>query len=136
MEVLHMFSLWKCVKSDWFYTRTATFTFGASAILVCLFIGSAEFFPRLLSFDGHTTVQQVGYALLGGCLGFSNALIVVGMFRFWVVCDESSRVARRVWFVVMVVGLLRLGLGAAIYCFAVYLPQVAKVLRQRPRAVV
>lgn len=129
--MLQVLSLWKYIKNEWFYTRTAVLVFGTAAFLVCLMIGGAEVFPRLLSWDAHTTAQQIGYALLGVCFGLSNGLVLFGMFRFWVASDKSSRVARRIWFVVMIVGMLRIGLGAALYCFAVYLPQVFKALRQR-----
>ena len=125
-----MSSLWKHVKSEWFYTKQAAFVFTTSAILVFILIAGSEFVPvSFASLTTYSTGEQIGFAIAGVTFSISNLLVLSGMFRFSVVCDQSRPIMRRIWFVIMIVGLLRLGLGAAVYCFAVYLPQITKRLR-------
>jgi len=120
-------SLWKYVRNEWFYTKSAAFLFTTSAILVVIFVLSAGFLPDSFGNGANYSIaQQAGFALLGILFGTSNIILLIGMFRFWVACDQSRPIARKIWFAVMIVGLLRLGLGAAAYCFVAYIPQVAR----------
>jgi len=128
--------LWKHISDEWFYTRSAVWVFSISATLVVLctvFGGSLEFVPNSVQLfltkeaSNPSLMVQLGFALVAIPLVIAYLVVLVGMFRFWVVCDHSSRMARRIWFVVMIVGMLfGFSLGTALYCFAVYLPQVLK----------
>jgi hypothetical protein len=125
-------SLWKHVKSEWFYTKRAAFFFVTSALIVVIVLAVSEFLPKAFGNPStYSTVEEVAYTVVMMLWAISNLFVVVGMFRFWVACDKSRPITRKIWFTIMIVGLLRLGLGAAVYCFAVYLPQVTKRLTHK-----
>jgi hypothetical protein len=125
--------LWKHVTNEWFYTKSAVWVFSISAALVVLsmaFGWSLEFVPESArdsltrAFANPSLTAQLGFGLTGISLGLARLVVFVGMFRFWAVCDRSSRMARRIWFVIMIVGFVGISFGTALYCFAVYVPQV------------
>ena len=127
-----MASIWKRLDNEWFYTRLAATLFATSAIIVVALLAVDQFFPSAFgNASNYSPQEEVTFTAAMMLFAMSNLVIVVGMLRFWVVSDTFRPAARRVWFVIMIVGLLRLGLGAAIYCFAVYLPQVSKRFTQR-----
>ncbi len=117
--------IWKRVKNEWFFTRTAMVLFATSAIIVMLGLGLTELRPKNAVISSSFTTQ-LGYSLAGISWALSALVIIVGMFRYWAVCDQSSPIVRRIWFVIMIVGLVWLVLGPALYCLAVYLPQTLR----------
>ncbi|HKV06186.1 MAG TPA: hypothetical protein VJO53_13905 [Candidatus Acidoferrales bacterium] len=128
--------IWKHVSNEWFYTKSALFVFSTSAAIVMLsltFGWGLEFLPKSVehsvmnAFSNPSPMAQVGFTLAGVSVAAGHIVIFVGMFRFWAVCDRSRPIARRIWFVIMIVGVLvGLSLGTALYCFMVYLPQMLK----------
>jgi hypothetical protein len=128
-----MSSLWKRFDNEWFHTRSAVALFATSATVVAVLVAISELFPyAFANAENYSTPKEVTITVAMMLFALSNLIIVVGMFRFWVAFDRSRPIMRRIWFVIMIVGLLRLGLGAAFYCFAVYVPQVTKGLTERP----
>jgi hypothetical protein len=132
--------LWDWLGDGWFYSRAAVSIFSISAALVLISLAfgfTLHLWPDGLrrpitnAFSNSSPVVQSAFALAGIVLGLAYVVIFVGMFRFWRVCDGSSRMARRIWFVMMVVGFVGLSLGTALYCFAVYLPQVFRNIKAR-----
>jgi hypothetical protein len=68
----------------------------------------------------------VGLSLLGSTVATGVALLIMGMWFFWVKCDPSSKRVRTVWFFILLLGLFY---GAIFYYLAVYFPIVYKKLR-------
>ena len=103
---------WDRVPESWVLTEKASWLFGVSAIVItaATIILSTDAFRRFES------------PILGGILGVSTALgtffLWSGMWRFWKLWDPSSRMARRIWFVVLLVGVWH---GAILYYVFVYL---------------
>ena len=126
---------WKHLDNN-LHARLTAVLFAMAATIVVVLVGLAEFLPNTFAnASNYSTFGEIAFTAAMMLFAISNLAIVVGMFRFWVACDKSSKVARRIWFVIMLVGLIRLGLGAALYCFAVYLPQVLKRANQGSEAV-
>jgi hypothetical protein len=117
--------IWKRIKNEWFYTRTAIVLFVTSATIVMLGVAFGEFGPRNVTIS-NSLAAQLCFSLAMVSLAFSTLVVIVGMFRYWSVCDQSGQLMHRIWLVIMIVGLLWLGLGPALYCFAVYLPQTLR----------
>jgi hypothetical protein len=127
-------SPWRYLKDDWFYTKLAAFLFATSATIVVIVVALDEFLHGAFGNpSSYSTSEEVTYTTVLMLWAISNLIIIVGMFRFWVACDKSRPITRRIWFVIMVVGFVRLGVGAAVYCFVVYLPRITKRLARRTR---
>jgi uncharacterized BrkB/YihY/UPF0761 family membrane protein len=62
-------------------------------------------------------------AIGGAAIAVSAFFLWGGMWKYWIVCDSSSQLSRRVWFVVLIIGLWY---GAVLYYLFVYLPDVQK----------
>jgi hypothetical protein len=128
--------IWKYVSSEWFYSRSAVFLFSTSAGLVLLTLAlgwSLEFVPASITLavtqqaSNPSLAIQLGFALVGVLLTAAYAFVLLGMFRFWTAYDRSSPMTRKIWFVIMIAGFfVGISLGTALYCLAVYLPQVLK----------
>jgi hypothetical protein len=56
-------------------------------------------------------------------VAFGGLFVMSAMERFWIKCDQGSKVARSAWFVVLTLGLW---FGASLYYMFVYLPQVRR----------
>jgi uncharacterized membrane protein YidH (DUF202 family) len=122
--------IWKRVKNEWFHTRTAIVLFVTSAAIVMLGFAFGELWPRNIIIS-RSLAAQLSFSLAMMMWAFSTLVVTFGMFRYWTVGDRSSRMVHRTWLVIMIVGfLLGLGLGPALYCFAVYLPQALKTYEE------
>jgi hypothetical protein len=60
-------------------------------------------------------------------VALGGLFLISAMERYWIKCDQGSRMARRIWFFVLTFGLW---FGAALYYVFVYLPQVRREWRQ------
>jgi uncharacterized membrane protein YidH (DUF202 family) len=121
-----MDAIWKRIDDRWFYSKTAIGLFGTSATFVALAFVFGELWPRDVIISSSLT-EQVPFTLAMMLLAVSELVVIVGMFRYWIRRDRSSRKARTIWFAIMIVGLfVGLGLGCALYCFAVYMPQTLR----------
>ncbi len=81
-----------------------------------------------INFSGLSRPALVGLSLLGAAVAFGGLSLLVGMWFFWVKCDASPRWQRGVWFVILLFGFFY---GAALYYFAVYLPEVKRALNSK-----
>jgi hypothetical protein len=122
--------IWKHVSREWFYNKSSVFLFSISAALVLLTL-ALGFVPGVSlavtkEASNPSLVVQLGFALVGILLTAAYIFVLLGMFRFWTAYDNSSPIARKIWFVIMIAGFVGISLGTAVYCFAVYLPQALK----------
>lgn len=119
--------LWRRISDEWLLSRSASVLFFLCSITI---LGMSSIF--LTDFESRT------FGLLGNVLlavaGMSGAVSVFflwgGMWRYWIGCDSSTSPVRRIWFLVLVVGLWY---GAILYFGAVYLMQ--RHQRQGPNSI-
>jgi hypothetical protein len=110
--------IWTWFKDDWLITRRAANLFLLSTFLVLAL--TPVFFGKV-----HTASMSFFARLPWGILGILGPIALFflwfGMWRYWVRIDRSAAWAKRMWFVVLLVGLWW---GSCLYCFLVYLPRV------------
>ena len=109
-------SLWKRAGDRWFSTNEARIVFGAAAGLILavtavLWRGTPK---------NPAPAVNVGLGVLGVLAGLSIFFLWSGMWRYWIRCDSSRLLVRRIWFFVMLVGFWY---GAVLYYICVYLPR-------------
>jgi hypothetical protein len=112
---------------DWprvLYTRTAAILLGIAALfsILAVIITHSNVDPSKLSPEMSEAVSWAGAA---AAFGFFPLLICMGFF--WLRCDESSKVNRTIWFVLLLVG-FAYGTQIAYYAI-VYLPAVLRRVR-------
>jgi len=122
--------IWKWITDEWFYSRTAISLFATSATFATLLFAFGELGPKNVSISS-AFAEQFAITVAAMVLAMSELIVIVGMFRYWTKCDRSSRIVRRIWFAIMILGFVGLGLGCALCCFAVYLPQTLGNSRAR-----
>lgn len=106
--------LWERVGDEWFGAKRARRLFSAAAALVVT--GTAVLcFP--IPAEPRFAVKLV-LGLAGVLAGLSVFFLWSGMWQYWIRRDPSSRLARRAWFVILLVGFWY---GAVAYCLCVYL---------------
>jgi hypothetical protein len=115
--------IWNWYKDEWLVTRQAAKLFAVSAVLVLALLS-------LLFISKDTAQMSFGERLPLGILGVLGPIAAFflwfGMWRYWVRLDRSTRMTKRMWFVVLLLGLWW---GSCLYCFFVYLPQVYRRAR-------
>jgi hypothetical protein len=115
--------LWNRFKDDWLVTRQASRLFVASTILALALT------PVFLGM-GVTANMPLWMRIPWGILGIVGPLAVfflwIGMWRYWVRVDDSAVYAKRLWFLILLLGFWY---GSCIYCYFVYLPQVMRTRR-------
>jgi hypothetical protein len=115
--------LWNRFKDDWLITRQASSLFLASTILALALT------PAFLG-TGVTANVPLWMRIPWGILGIVGPLAVcflwLGMWRYWVRIDDSAAYAKRLWFVILLLGFWY---GSCLYCYFVYLPQVMRTRR-------
>lgn len=109
---------------DWpriLYERTTAILLGLAAVfsIPALFLIHANVDPSATSSAKGEVVSLVGAV---GAFGFIALLI--GMGFFWLRCDDSSRLNKTIWFVILAIGYFY-GTPVAYYCI-VYLPAVIR----------
>jgi hypothetical protein len=110
-----MFSrLWNRIGDRWLVSRSASNMFGAAAILIVVVTALLAF--NMAQDTG--LLSEVFWAVAGVLSGLGAFFIWSGMWRFWSRLDQSSRFARRVWFVTLLIGLWY---GAVLYFVLVYM---------------
>jgi hypothetical protein len=112
--------IWRRMPTRWLVARPTAITFGLSSFIII--IGSIVLF-RGLGLESKDRVIQVLLAIGGAAIAVSAFFLWGGMWKYWIVCDSSSQLSRRVWFVVLIIGLWY---GAVLYYLFVYLPDVQK----------
>lgn len=105
-------------------TRSAAILLGIAAAFS---MGAVFVMHTDLNFDALSPLSRILLSIAGatGAFGFLPLLFCMGYF--WLKCDESSRINRTIWFVVLLAGF---SYGSQIAYYAiVYLPAVMRYLR-------
>ncbi len=126
--------VWKRLNDEWFYSKTAIGLFAAASTIAVsgATFGELGFRSFVIS---NSFVPQMSITLAAMAWAISMLIVIVGMFRYWTKYDRSSRVSRRIWLAIMIIGFLfGLATGCALYCFAVYLPQRVTAARAKAPA--
>lgn len=117
--------LWNRFKDDWLITRQAARLFFVSTILVLAL--TPVFLGRVV-----TTNMPLWMRVPWGILGIVGPLALfflwIGMWRYWVRVDDSKAYAKRLWFLILLLGFWY---GSCLYCYFVYLPQVMRRSRSQ-----
>jgi hypothetical protein len=112
--------LWNKFRDDWLTTAQAARLFLLAALLVLAL--TAVLFGSI-----DTTRMSLWARLPVGVLGVLGPIALFflwfGMWRYWARIDNSSRWAKRMSFIVLLVGFWW---GSCLYCFFVYLPRTYK----------
>src|ERR1700680_899616 len=108
------------LSDDWLVTRQTQRFFMLSVVLVL------ALFPVFRGWV-HTTEMSFGMRLAWTIVGVIGPIAIFflwfGMWRYWVRIDNSSKWAKRTWFVILLLGFWW---GSCVYCLFAYLPQVTK----------
>jgi hypothetical protein len=112
--------IWTWFKDEWLITRQAAKLFFLSTLLVLaltpVFLGKID--TNTMSFWA-----RLPWGILGILGPIALFFLWFGMWRYWVRIDRSGRWAKRMWFVVLLLGFWW---GSCLYCFFAYLPQVSR----------
>ena len=113
--------LWNLIGDQWLISKAAVRIFAIAASL-------AVVVPALVYLDmvrDTGALSQVFWATAGVLTALSIFFLWSGMWRFWNKFDQSSRVARRIWFLVVLFGFWY---GTVLYFIFVYLRQSSRAL--------
>lgn len=110
---------WDRIGDRWLVGRGAAVLFAASAMATV--VGSVA-----LIWKWAAVFAELPILIVTVCL--SGLFLMSAMNRYWARCDRGSRVARRIWYFVLTLGVFY---GASLYYAAVYLPQVRRDWRPR-----
>ena len=113
--------VWKWLGNDWFATEKASVLFAVSSLLTLLL--TAVLFIGIPSPSTLSTVSVVLFGVAGFVCPFAMFFLWGGMLRYWTRGEPSNRTARRVWFIVLILGLCY---GAILYYLFVYMPTVRR----------
>jgi hypothetical protein len=107
------------LRDDWIVSRpVARFFLFASIYGIVDILINAFFDPSKLP---PWAVEPATWLVLGGAVPI--ILLYLGMWRYWFRIDKSKPNTKRIWFLVLLVGLF---FASIVYCFSVYLPQVRR----------
>jgi len=111
--------IWTWYKDDWLVTRQAARLFLVSTFLVLALT------PVFLAnrYQHNVVLGAASMGHFGNPRSNRTVFSVVRMWRYWVRIDRSDRWAKRMWFVVLLLGFWW---GSCLYCFFAYLPQVSR----------
>jgi len=117
---------WKSRIDEWLVSSLAAKLFFVSTLLV---LALTTVFQGLVDPAKMPLWMRIYWIILGvlGPLGLS--FLCVGMWTYWVRLDNSRAYAKRIWFVVLLVGAWY---GECAYYYFVYLPQVIRKRRAQP----
>jgi len=118
-------SLWNRVGDEWIVGKAARLLFGAAAALILVITAIFYYLPL----PGNPAISaRVLFGIIGVSGGLSVFFLWSGMWRYWIRYDRSGRFARRVWFVILLVGVCY---GAVVYYLCVYLPNTGARTEER-----
>ena len=115
--------IWNWFKDEWLITRQAGKLFFTSALLV---LAMTPVFLGRIDTAKMAFWERLSWGILGVIGPIGLFFLWFGMWRYWVRIDRSGPWAKRMWFVVLLIGFWW---GSCPYCFFVYLPQVYRRVR-------
>lgn len=110
--------IWNWFKDEWLITRQAAKLFLVSTFLV---IALTPLFLGVVDTTRMSFWARLPWGILWTLGPIALFFLWSGMWRYWFRIDRSGLWAKRMWFVVLLVGFWW---GSCLYCFFVYLPQV------------
>jgi len=113
--------IWERLGEGWLVSRNASVLFAVCSLLTLMVTA-----VLYVGVPSPTTLSTTSIVLFGavGFLGpFAMFFLWGGMLRYWMRGEPFGRVARRFWFVVLIVGLCY---GAILYYAFVYLPSLRR----------
>ena len=114
--------LWNRFDEGWIATRQAGLLFFIASLFVValtpVFFGFVE--------PSTSRIINVFWGVVGVVGAFSIFFLGMGMWRYWARVDASRKLAKRFWFLVMLVGFWY---GSCLYCWCLYLPCVMRLYR-------
>ena len=115
--------LWNRFDEQWIGTRRAALLFLIASFfvlsLVPVFFGWVQ--------PSKSSPSNFIWGVVGVLGSISIFFLWIGMWKYWARLDRSGRWAKRLWFIVMLVGFWD---GSCLYCWCIYLPQVIRSGRQ------
>jgi hypothetical protein len=121
-----LYFLWRHISDEWITSKTAACMLGASATLSIALTPVFWGDVRIVNYGLWNRVLWGSVGILTPASIFFNWF---GMWRYWARNDTSGTFARRLSFILLIVGVW---FGAAIYYAAVYLPQVRQNWKRQP----
>lgn len=115
-----LFYLWRRIGEHWMLSRTAAWMLGFSAILS---LAATPVFFGQIPITSYSVASRVFWGVAGILTPISIFFVWIGMWRYWLYNDESKLLARRLSFLLLLVGMWY---GAVIYYVAIFLPQVRR----------
>jgi membrane protease YdiL (CAAX protease family) len=117
--------IWRRISDEWLMSKTASALFAVSSGLIALV--TAALLSGFLLAEGSPLGKPL-WAVAGSSCGIGIFFLWGGMWRCWMKGIPSNRIARRIWFFLMVFGVWY---GAALYYIFVYLPSSRKDDQER-----
>ena len=116
--------LWDRFSDRWLVSQQARMIFGIALMLTIL----ATF--AIIKFPGNTIAMSSAARIFYGTIGCAGPagifFLWLGMWRYWVRLDTSTLGLKRVWFLLLLLGICY---GGCIYYLFGYLPQTQKTGR-------
>jgi len=116
--------IWRRISDEWLVSKAASVCFAVASLIITAI--------TVVSFPD-TPIQDIGvisrtlWGIFGALAAVSIFFLWGGMWRYWIDCDPTSRMSRRVWFAILIVGLWY---GAILYYVCVFLPTTRKKDRE------
>ena len=120
LEKIGPMGLWNRFRDDWLITPQAAGLFFASTILV---LALTPVFLGDVITANMPLWKRIPWSILGVVGPLALFFLWIGMWRYWARVDDSRAYAKRLWFLILLVGLWY---GSCLYCYFVYLPQVMR----------
>ena len=115
---LDPFGLLSSFDEEWFVSRQAGVIFFLSAVssiaVMALLVG-------LVHPSGMSPAAKFPWIVFSVAGPAGLLVLYFGMWWYWIRFDDSGAWAKRLWFLILLVGPW---FGGILYCFFVYLPQV------------
>jgi hypothetical protein len=108
------------LEDNWLTSTWTRRLFFLSAL--CVLVFTTEYFLKIDT-SKMSFWQRLPFGLTGIVEPFGIIFIWLGMWRYWVRLDNSTRWLKRTSFLLLLVGFWW---GSLIYYFAVYIPQVSR----------
>lgn len=115
--------IWNWFKDEWLITRKAAKLFLVSAFFV---LALTPVFLGMIDTNKLSFWKRLPWGILGVLGPIALFFLWFGMWRYWARIDNATEWAKRVWFLVLLIGFWW---GSCLYCFFVYLPQVFRRTR-------
>jgi drug/metabolite transporter (DMT)-like permease len=112
--------IWRHISDKWLMSKIASVLFAISSIVIA---GMTAVLGSDVQIQNTGAFSAFFWAVAGSLCGVSIFFLWGGMWRYWMLGKPSNRIARRIWFALLVVGVWY---GALLYYALVYMPAIRK----------